>query len=392
MLITNVTVYTMNEKDEIIKNGYIFVENGKIKDVGTMENLPDVKTEVKDMKGMTVYPGFIDAHTHLGIFGDSVGIEDTDGNEDSDPITPQLNVIDAVNLKNRYFAEALDGGVTTVLISPGSTNPIAGQIAAVKTYDGIKREPRIDNMIVKSPAAIKFSLGENPKCTYNDKDQMPVTRMAVAALIREMLEKAKRYERQKRLYEKDSKNYDEPEYDQKCEALLPLIRREIPAHFHAHTSSDIYTALRISKEYNIRPVIVHATEGHEMCGDLIEETEGVLSGPIITDRSKPELRNHTASSAAIMSSHGVMTALITDHPEIPINYLIVCAATAVRNGMDRYSAVKAITINPAKICGISDRVGSIEIGKDADMVMYNGDPLDITNIPAAKMINGLLIE
>lgn len=391
MLITNITIYTMNDQDEIIENGYIYTENGKIADVGSMENLPQHNTESKDMNGARVYPGFIDAHTHLGIFGDSVGMEDTDGNEDSDPITPQLSVIDAVNTNNRYFAEALREGITTVIVSPGSTNPIAGQIAAVKTFDSTGGEPRIDNMIIKSPAAIKFALGENPKSTYNDKDQMPVTRMAVAAMIREMLEKARRYERQKYFYEKDSKTYDEPEYDQKCEALLPLMKRDIPAHFHAHTSGDIYTALRIAKEFNIRAVIVHATEGHKMYEDLIRETEGVLSGPIMTDRSKPELRGHIAASAAMMSEQGVPLALITDHPEIPVNYLTVCAAIAVRYHMDRYEALKAITINPAKICGIADRVGSIETGKDADLVIYEGDPLDITHAPLGRMINGCLM-
>ena len=392
LMLTNVRVHTMNDKNEVIDKGYIYIKEGKIIDLGKMTNMPKYNILRKDLEGADIYPGFVDAHTHLGLFGDSVGMEDTDGNEDSDPVTPELNVIDAINTNNAYFDEALRAGITTAVISPGSTNPVAGQIAAVKTYGKYGRKKRVDDMILRNSMAIKFALGENPKSTYNDKDQMPVTRMAVASLIREMLEKAKRYEKNLTAYNKDPENHDEPEYDRKCEALVPLMRREITAHFHAHTADDIFTAIRISKEYNIRPVIVHCTEGSEICDVLKNETEGVLSGPVMTDRSKPELKSLAITSAGLLSSQGVPTAIITDHPETPLHLLIVCAAVAVRGGMSRNDALRAITIVPAKICGLDDRVGSIEKGKDADLVVYRGDPLDVTNSPAAVFAAGRLVD
>ena len=391
MLIKNIKIFTMNNENEIIENGYIVTEKDIIIDIGKMDELANDIDNSIDMCGMSVYPGFIDAHTHLGLFGETS--EESDGNEDSDPITPQLDVIDAINTNNAYFSKAIKAGVTTVLVSPGSTNPIGGKIAAIKTDSptDLKRN-RIDDLIIKAPAAIKFSLGENPKTTYSDKEQMPVTRMSVAAMIRETLEKASRYEKQSALSKKKPDKYDEPEYDQKLEALLPLIRREIPAHFHAHTADDIHTALRLSKEYNLRTVIVHGTEGYEICDSIKNETEGVLSGPILTDVSKPELRNMSDASAAIMSDSGIPTAIITDHPETPINYLMICAATAVRGGMDRIQALRGVTITAAKICGISERVGSVEKGKDADLVFYKKDALDITESPVYTMISGKLVK
>ncbi len=392
LMITNVRIHTMNDADSVIENGYIYVREGKIADLGKMTAMPKYNILRRDFGGADICPGFVDAHTHLGLFGDAVGMEDTDGNEDSDPITPQLNVLDAVNTGTAYFQEALAAGVTTAVISPGSTNPIAGQIAAVKTYCAKGQTRRIDDRVIATPAAMKFALGENPKSTYNDKDQMPVTRMAIAAMIREMLEKAKRYEQQKSRYEADPDNEDEPEYDQKCEAMLPLMRRQIAAHFHAHTVDDICTALRIAKEYQLRAVIVHATEGHEISEILRDECEGVLSGPILTDRSKPELKGQTAASAGQMAAAGVKTALITDHPEIPLNYLPLCAALAVRGGMDKEEALRAITITPARICGIDDRVGSVEKGKDADLVVYKGTPFDITCPPIAVIAGGRIVS
>lgn len=386
-MIINAEIHTMDKNNTVIKNGYISFSDGKISAVGEMSKLRQTDTDVIDANGRQVYPGFVDAHTHLGIFEDSLTFEGDDGNEDTDPIMPQLRAIDAVNPFDGYFDEALSAGVTTVLTSPGSADPIAGQIAAIKTFG-----KRIDKMIIKAPAAIKFALGENPKSTYSDKDQSPVTRMATASLIRETLAKSRNYYKDKQNYSADKENYDKPEYDAKCEALIPLFKKEIPAHFHAHRADDIFTAIRISKEFDIDCVIVHATDGHLIYDELIADGISVLSGPFLTDRSKPELKNLTPTSPSVMSSNGIPTAIITDHPETPIQYLPLCAAVAVREGMNRTQALRAITITPAQICGISDRVGSIEKGKDADILMFDGDPLDIVNKPVMVIADAKIVK
>lgn len=384
-MIINAEIHTMDEKGTVIKNGYICFENGKIVETGDMESLHSEMPDAVDIKGKRVYPGFLDAHTHLGMFEDSLGFEGDDGNEDSDPIMPHLRAIDAVNPMDGYFKEALSAGITTVLTGPGSADPIAGQIAAIKTFGKC-----IDKMIVKAPVGIKFSLGENPKMTFHDKDRAPFTRMATAALIRETLAKAQRYCIDKKNFLLDGELYENPDYDIKYEALIPLFNKQIPAHFHVHRADDIFTALRISKEFELECVLVHATEGHLIAEELANaDIRGILSGPFLTDRSKPELKNMTPRSPGIMSSHNVRTAIITDHPEIPIQYLTICSSVAVREGMDKISAIRAITSEPAKICGIFDRVGSIEKGKDADFVVCQGDPLDIMNKPVEVFVGGV---
>lgn len=386
MLIINAKIFTMNEKDEIIENGYLIYDD-KIREIGQMSSLKELPEEYIDAKHQNLYPGFVDAHTHLGMFGDSLTFEGDDGNEDTDPVMPHLRAIDGVNPLDGYFEEAVFAGVSTVLTGPGSANPIAGQIAAIKTYG-----KRIEKMIIKAPVGMKFALGENPKSVYNGKNETPVTRMATAALIREALAKAKRYYIDKKNYEEDSENYDNPEFDAKDEALIPLFEREIPAHFHCHRADDIFTAIRIAKEFEINYVIVHGTEGHLVWEELKEEGATVLSGPFLTDRSKPELKNLTPKAPGILSSHGIPTAIITDHPETPVNYLAMCAAVAVREGMAEKEALLSITRIPAEICGIADRVGSIEIGKDADFSVFETSPLDIVSRPEIIVQSGKLIK
>ncbi|MGN1030213.1 MAG: amidohydrolase, partial [Butyricicoccaceae bacterium] len=249
MLLKNAKIFTM--EDEPPFDGCIRIENGIITDIGCMA---DGDEQVIDAEGCWVLPGLVDAHTHLGLFEDSIGFEGEDGNEDTDPVTPQLRVIDAINPFERSFDEALRAGVTSCVVSPGSANPIAGQIAAIKTYGR-----RIDDMILKAPCAMKFALGENPKSCYHDKDETPVTRMATAALIREALYQAAEYGRKKRSAEEES---DQPDYDAKHEALLPVLDRRIQAHFHAHRADDIFTALRIAKEFSLDAVILHGTEAY----------------------------------------------------------------------------------------------------------------------------------
>ncbi len=375
MDIINASIYTMNDENTVILNGYIKTENGKITETGEMSAYTRGAGETLDAEGANAYPGFIDAHTHLGMFEDGLCFEGDDGNESTDPVTPQLRAIDAVNPLDRCFSEAFESGVTTVLTGPGSANPIAGQIAAIKTYG-----KRIDNMIVMAPAAMKFALGENPKSVYNDKNQMPVTRMATAALIREALQKASRYIEDKAKANMDDE-LDPPEYDAKCEALIPLLEGKIPAHFHAHRADDIFTAIRIAREFSLDAVIVHATEGYLIADELKKENVPVLAGPYLTDRCKPELKNLSRSATGIMCESGIETAIITDHPETPVQFLPLSAAIAVREGMNETDAIRAITSTAAKICKIYDRVGSLEKGKDSDIVLIDGSPLDIMKKP-----------
>lgn len=381
MKLKNAVLHTMEGID--YENGWMTVENGVITGLGPMGICPQQPGEEwLDLDGAHIYPGFIDAHTHLGMWEDGLTFEGDDGNEETDPITPQLRAIDALNPMDRCFREALESGVTTVITGPGSANPIGGQLAAIKTAGRC-----IDKMIVKAPVAMKMALGENPKTVYHGKNQTPVTRMATAALIREQLRKAERYldDTERALAEED---FDPPEYDIKCEALLPLLRREIPAHIHCHRADDIFTAIRIAEEFQLDYVIVHGTEGHLITEELAEKKARVLSGPILCDRSKPELRNLTSACPGKLTEAGIQTALITDHPVIPIQYLPLCAGLAVREGMDPEMALRAITIEPARICGLDDRLGSLAVGKDADFSVFRQNPLTIAAKPEKVFVGG----
>lgn len=383
-IITNAKILTMS--GETIENGFILIENSKIKQVGKMENLCKKCDDVIDANGGYVTPGFIEAHCHIGLYEDSLGFEGEDGNEDTDPITPHMQVVDGINPMERAFSEARKAGVTTVMVSPGSANIIGGQMAIIKTVGR-----RVDDMIVRAPAAMKFALGENPKSVYHDKDQTPVTRMATAALLREHLTKSKEYANHIEQAKHDE-DKDEPDYDAKLHAMLPVLDGSIPAHFHAHRADDIFTALRICKEFSLKPVIIHGTEGHLIADILAEEDISVISGPFVTDRSKPELSNLSETNPAILHSEGVKLALTTDHPEFPVKFILDSARIAVRNGLNSMQALKSITIDAADILNISDRVGSIEVGKDADLVLFTGDPFEYTTKITAVLCEGKLIN
>ena len=369
-------------EDQPIPNGYLRVEQGCITGLGAMEDYAPQGGETFDVQGALIYPGFIDAHTHLGMWEDGLGFEGDDGNEDTDPSTPHMRALDGVNPYDRCFEEGLRAGVTTVLTGPGSANPVGGQVIAMKTWGRTLKD-----MVLLAPCAIKFALGENPKTIYHGKSQAPSTRMATAAIIREQFYKAERYAEDKRRAATDEEA-DVPEYDIKCEAMLPLLRGEIPAHFHAHRADDIGTAIRIAEEFGIRFSIIHATEGHLIADVLSREDVSVLMGPLLCDRSKPEMRNLTPAAAGILHRAGVPMALVTDHPVIPVQYLPLIAALAVREGLDREAALRAITIDAARICGLDSRVGSLSVGKDADFVLFDGDPLDIMNKPKFVFIQG----
>ena len=354
-----------------IADGYLRF-GAAIEEMGPMEQyVPKAGEEVLDAGGKWLLPGFVDIHTHLGLFGDGVGFEAEDCNESTDPITPQLRVIDGINPMDRTFEDARNGGVTAVIVAPGSANPIAGQAAAIRTYGR-----RIDDMILKAPVAMKFALGENPKSTYNDRDETPVTRMATAALIRENLRKAQEYRMKQQLAQEDP-DFDAPDFDMKLEALVPVLNREIQAHFHAHRLDDIFTAIRIAKEFDLDYVIIHGTEAYLAPDIMAQEQARVVTGPNLLDRCKPELRNMSFAGPVVLTHHGVLCSICTDHPETPLQYLPLCAAMAMRSGLTRQEALAAITIQPARIAGLDKQIGSLEVGKDADLVLATGDPLEL---------------
>lgn len=377
----------------IIKNARIITGDGRVIERGEVafddkiryvgEKYPGEADEVIDASGYTVTPGLIDAHCHVGLFGDSTGFEGADANEDSDPIMPQLRAVDGINPQDRSFEDARKAGITTVVTGPGSANAVGGQFAAVKTY-GVC----VDDMLLKAPCAMKMALGENPKTVYNDKNQTPVTRMGTMALIRELLYKTINYRDALKKYEDDSEENEKPDFDIKLEAMLPVINREIPVKVHAHRADDICSAIRLAKEFDIRVTIEHCSDGDIIADILEREKIPVMLGPTLTDRSKPELRNLSFATYKNLSERGIKTAIITDHPEITIENLPLCAALAVRNGMDGEKALSAITLTAAENCGIGDRVGSLCEGKDADIAVFTCDPTDFGAECIMTFING----
>ena len=379
-LLKDLRIVTMEGQE--IPLGYLLVDQARIVDLGSMEDCPTDVTDVTVLRGKTAYPGFIDAHSHIGMWEDGLSFEGDDGNEDCDPIMPQLSALDAINPMDRAFSEAATAGITTVVTGPGSDNPIGGSFIAVKTVGR-----RIDDMVVKNPVGMKFSLGENPKNTYHEKDAGPVTRMGTAALIREQLERARRYTCDLESALQDE-GKEEPEYDAKCEALVPIFQRKGKAFFHCHRADDIFTALRIGKEFHLDVVLVHATEGH-LVADLLQE-ESIIVGPLMSDRSKPELKNQCLKNPAVLKEEGALVAICTDHPVIPQQYLPLSCALAVREGLSRQDAFHAVTIDAARVVGIEDRVGSLAVGKDADLVIYpdNVDPFSPYTVPERVMIDG----
>ena len=325
MVIINAKINTCDHS-QIIESGYIVIKNGKIAEVGDGIYCGD-EAELYDAAGCLVTPGFIDSHCHIGIWESGLDFEGDDTNEMTDPSTPQIRAIDAVNPLDRAFREALEYGITTVSIGPGSANPVAGQVCVLHTSGSY-----IDKMVLKAPSAMKFALGENPKKVYNGKEETPATRMAIASVIREQLMKAKRYQ-QDLQKSKEEEDTDPPEFDMKCEALLPVLERKIKAHFHAHRADDICTAIRIAKEFDLDAVIIHCTEGHLVTEALHDSGYAASVGPIISARTKPELRNQERYNAARLSEAGVPVAFNTDALVFPIDLLAASAKIAVIDGL-----------------------------------------------------------
>lgn len=383
MLLYNADIFTACSGT--IKNGYVLIKDGRIIDVGPMAFCPKDR-ECYDLSGLTVYPGFIDAHCHIGMWEDGLSFEGDDGNEDTDPATPHLRAVDAINPGDYSFKEAVEAGVTAVVTGPGSANPVAGQMVAMKTYGS-----RVDDMIIKEPIAMKFALGENPKNTYHSKDETPTTRMATAAIIREQLKKAERYQRDVLAAEEDE-DTDEPEIDVKSEALSGALNGKMQSHFHAHRADDIFTAMRLAKEYDLDLVLVHCTEGYMNAEKIAEEKIPAIVGPLICTRTKPELSNERDENAAMLKKAGVEVAICTDHPEVPIQYLTLSAGIAVRAGMDHDDAIRAITSVPAKILGLSGKIGSVAPGADADLAVFKGDPLSVYEKPVWVIAGGKIVK
>ena len=361
----------------------ILLADGKIAAIGTDLTAP-ADAVVFDADGLDVFPGFVDAHTHIGLDGYGIGYEGCDYNEMNDIWTPQLRAIDGINPRDPSLADARRAGVTCVCTGPGSANVLGGTFLAMKTVGD-----RVDKMVVRDPVAMKCAFGENPKRCYRDKCDS--TRMSTAAFLRGALMQARDYGARKQAANGDITKM--PAYNQKLEALLPVLAREIPLKAHAHQANDIFTALRIAREFNLRLTLEHVTEGHLIADELAGEKDVPMAvGPSLTFASKFELQNKSWATPGVLAKAGCHVSIITDNSVIPQQYLPLCAGMAVKAGMDEFDALKAITINPAEHIGVADRVGSLEVGKDADVVVTAGCPFEVLTEVKAVFIDGVRIE
>lgn len=391
MLIVHGNIKTMAGQD--FPDGFVQIEAGKIVAVGAMNDCPQIveknnsgaagegkeENSVLDVQGAWVMPGIVEAHCHMGITEEKKGMEGDDCNETVDPITPQLRAIDAINPMDAAFNDALAAGITSAMVGPGSANVVGGQFAFIKTHGRC-----IDQMIVKAPAAMKVAFGENPKVNYSGQGKSPSTRMAIAAMLREELTKAKNYQ------EKRRNNADEP-VDFCYECWLPVLRGEIPLKAHAHRTDDILTAVRIAKEFGLRMTLDHCSEGHLILDELKEAGFPAIVGPDMASRNKIEVQNMAFKTAGLLAGAGILTAITTDHPVSKIQFLPICAGLAVKSGMDLEEGLRAITVNAAKICGVDDRLGSLVPGKDADIAVFTGNPMEVFTETLYTLIDGKIV-
>lgn len=379
LLIQNGYIKPMAGDD--IPGGCVLIgDDGKIISVSEHIDAP-AGTQVIDAQGRLVTPGCVDAHCHIGLDNEAMRWEGMDYNEITDPITPHMRAIDSINPQDEAFSNAIRGGVTTACTGPGSANVLGGTFVAIKLAG-----KRVDKMIVKNPIAMKCAFGENPKgCYGNSLKKSPMTRMATAALLRETLFKTQRY-----LTDKESGN--NPPFDMKLEAMIPVIKGEIPLKAHAHRADDILTSIRVAKEFGVGLTLDHCTDGALIADELAEEGFPAFVGPSLGSKTKIELKNKSFTTPKVLSDAGVKVSIITDAPVIPLQYLPMCAALAVNAGLDKEYAWRAITINPAVSTGIGDRVGSLEPGKDGDVVIWTADPMTTVGAESyTTIINGKII-
>ncbi|WP_371782361.1 amidohydrolase [Streptosporangium subroseum] len=366
---------------ETIDGGTVLIQDGKIVAVA-----PDAEVTVPagvttiDAGGSWVLPGFVEAHGHLGVHEEAEGWAGQDTNEMTDPNGARLRALDAINPADVGFADALSGGVTTAVIKPGSGNPIGGQTVAVKCWGRT-----VDDMLLREPVSVKSALGENPKRVYGDQKKLPSTRQGVAAVIRDAFVKAQDYKAKREHAQGEGKPFDR---DGTLEILVRVLDGELPWCQHTHRADDIATALRLADEFGYRLVINHGTEGHLIADLLAEKNIPVIIGPLLTSRSKVELRQRSLRNPGILARAGVELAITTDHPVVPIHFLVHQATLAIKEGLDPEVALRSITVNPAKIMGLDDRVGALKPGLDGDVVIWSGDPLDIMSRALRVFIEG----
>lgn len=394
MEIINGTVHTMG-KQGVVRHGAVRVEDGKIAWVGTMGEWQEMRRremadreldgtdQVLDAEGGWVLPGIIEAHCHMGITEEKKGMEGDDCNETVDPVTPWLRAIDAINSMDAAFDDAVRAGITAAMIGPGSSNVVGGQFALVKT-----RGRRIDDIVVKAPAAMKVAFGENPKVNYSGQGKSPSTRMAIAGMLRRELFEAKNYQRQKEQALARSEDFQE-DFTKEC--WLPVLRREIPLKAHVHRVDDIFTAIRIAKEFELNMTLDHCSEGHLIAGELAGEGFPAIVGPDLTSRNKIEVQNVAFKTAGVLANAGLKIAVTTDHPVSQIQSLPLCAGLAVKSGLPMEEGLKAITINAAEICGVSRQMGSLEPGKDADIAVFTGNPMEVFTQTLYTIIDGRVV-
>ncbi len=384
MYIVGGIIKTMAGED--IPDGCIHVVGGKIAEIGRRDEVtvhPAAYEKVLEIKKGLVMPGIIEAHCHMGITEEKKGMEGDDCNETVDPITPWLRAVDAVNTMDAAFDDAVRAGITSAMIGPGSSNVVGGQFAFLKT-----RGRRIDDLVVKAPAAMKVAFGENPKVNYSGQGKSPSTRMAIAGMLREELSRAVAYARSKKQAEENGESFEE---DFRMECWLPVLNREIPIKAHVHRADDIFTAIRIAREFHLRMTLDHCSEGHLIAEELAAEGYPAIVGPDLASRSKIEVQNMAFKTAGILNRAGVMTAVTTDHPVSLIASLPLCAGLAVKAGLPLEEGFRAITLYAAQICGVADRVGSLEVGKDADIAIFSGNPMEVFTETLYTIIDGQIV-